>query len=79
MLGSNQWSWLENQLSQNMDILILASSVQVIATNNGFEKWGNFPHERQKLFEMLTKLKKPVVMLSGDRHKAGLIQDGRFV
>ena len=76
MLGSNQWSWLENQLSQNMDILILASSVQVIAKNNGFEKWGNFPNERQKLFEMLTKLKKPVVMLSGDRHKAGLYKMG---
>ena len=59
-----------------MDILILASSIQIIATNNGFEKWGNFPHERQKLFKILKDLNKPVVMLSGDRHKAGLYKMG---
>jgi alkaline phosphatase D len=76
MLGTDQWYWLENQLSQEMDILILASSVQIIATNNGFEKWGNFPHERQRLFKLLNDLNKPVVMLSGDRHKAGLYKMG---
>lgn len=78
ILGTDQWSWLSNQLSQDMDILILASSIQIIATNNGFEKWGNFPHERQRLFKLLNDLNKPVVMLSGDRHKAGLYKMGNL-
>ena len=76
ILGAEQWSWLENQLKQNLDILILASSIQIIATNNGFEKWGNFPHERERLFKLLNETQKPVVMLSGDRHKAGLYKMG---
>ena len=78
MLGVDQWSWLEAQLLTDMDVLILASSVQIIATNHGFEKWGNFPHERERLFKLLGELKKPVVMLSGDRHKAGLYKMGNL-
>ena len=78
MLGVDQWSWLENQLLGDMDVLILASSVQIIATNHGFEKWGNFPHERERLLKLLGELKKPVVMLSGDRHKAGLYKVGNL-
>ncbi len=78
ILGVDQWSWLENQLTQNIDILVLASSIQVIATNHGFEKWGNFPHERQRLFKLLNGIEKPVVMLSGDRHKAGLYRIGNL-
>ena len=78
MLGVDQWSWLEAQLLADMDVLILASSVQIIATNHGFEKWGNFPHERERLFKLLGELNKPVVMLSGDRHKAGLYKMGNL-
>jgi alkaline phosphatase D len=78
MLGVDQWSWLETQLLGDMDVLILASSVQIIATNHGFEKWGNFPHERERLFKLLGELKNPVVMLSGDRHKAGLYKMGNL-
>ena len=78
MLGVDQWSWLEAQLLTDMDVLILASSVQIIATNHGFEKWGNFPHERERLFKLLGELNKPVVMLSGDRHKAGLYKMGNL-
>jgi len=78
VLGPDQWSWLENQLAEDLDILILASSIQIIATNHGFEKWGNFPHERERLLGLLNKLNKPVVMLSGDRHKAGLYKIGNL-
>jgi alkaline phosphatase D len=78
MLGVDQWSWLETQLLTDMDVLILASSVQIIATNHGFEKWGNFPHERERLFKLLGELNKPVIMLSGDRHKAGLYKMGNL-
>ena len=76
MLGEDQWNWLTNELDQKTDLNIIVSSVQVIPTNHGFEKWGNFPHERQKLFKILKDLNKPVVMLSGDRHKAGLYKMG---
>ena len=72
ILGKVQWKWLENELSKEADMIILASSIQVIANNHGFEKWGNFPHERTRLLELLNQTKKTVIIVSGDRHKAGI-------
>lgn len=70
ILGDKQWEWLEKELNDSQaDIHIIASSIQVIPMQHGYEKWFNFPKERQKLFNMLAKKKiKNVVFLSGDRH-----------
>ena len=54
--------------------MILASSIQVLATEHRFEKWSNIPNERKKLLTLLENLNSRVIVVSGDRHRAGLYQ-----
>ncbi|EAQ41320.2 alkaline phosphatase D family protein [Polaribacter sp. MED152] len=70
ILGKSQWSWLEKELnSSTADFNIIVSSIQVLSSEHGFETWGNFPHEVEKLKETIIKSKaKGVLILSGDRH-----------
>jgi alkaline phosphatase D len=71
ILGETQWQWLEAQLKQPADLRIIASSIQVVPDQHGWEKWGNFPHERKRLFELIRATRaEGVVLLSGDRHHA---------
>ena len=73
-LGDEQWEWLTDTLKQEHDLLILASSIQVLATEHRFEKWSNIPSERNKLLTLLESLDSRVIVVSGDRHRAGLYQ-----
>jgi alkaline phosphatase D len=73
LLGVEQWNWLEKELKNSeADLNIIVSGIQVLSEEHGFESWGgNFPHERDKLFDMLKTSKvKNVLFLSGDRHIA---------
>lgn len=71
MLGDAQWRWLEEQLQIPAELRIIGSGVQVIAEEHGWEMWGNFPHERKRLFEVIRRTKaQGVLFLSGDRHLA---------
>ena len=79
ILGEDQWKWLEETLKKESDLIVIISSIQILPTNHGFEKWHNFPHERLKLLNLLKSKRKPVVLLSGDRHKAGLYKDGEII
>ena len=79
ILGREQWNWLKDQLSQPHDVLILATSIQLLATNHRFEKWANFPHERAKLISMLEKLDSTVLIVSGDRHRGGIYKRGNLI
>ena len=79
ILGREQWNWLKDQLSQPHDVLILATSIQLLATNHRFEKWGNFPHERATLISMLEKLDSTVLIVSGDRHRGGIYKRGNLI
>ena len=73
MLGEAQWNWLERQLRQPADIRIVASSIQCVAEAAGQETWSNLPHERQRLFDLITKTcAGGVLIISGDRHWAEL-------
>jgi alkaline phosphatase D len=73
ILGDEQWDWLEDQLRETADLKILVSSIQVIADMDQKEKWGNFPKEKQKLYDLIARTKpKNLVILSGDRHFASL-------
>ena len=73
-LGDKQWEWLKDTVNQEHDLLILASSIQVLATEHRFEKWSNIPKERDKLLTLLESLDSRVIVVSGDRHRAGLYQ-----
>jgi alkaline phosphatase D len=71
MLGDAQWKWLEEQLRAPAEFRILASSVQVLPTQHGWEMWGLFPRERQRLLNLIRDTKAGgVVFISGDRHLA---------
>ena len=74
ILGDIQWEWLKETVKQEHDLLILASSIQVLATEHRFEKWSNIPNERSKLLLLLENLDSRVIVVSGDRHRAGLYQ-----
>lgn len=70
LLGDAQWKWLENELSNSKaDYHIIVSSIQIWSDEHGFETWGNFPHEVEKLKTILNKHQpKNILMFSGDRH-----------
>jgi alkaline phosphatase D len=73
MLGPAQWKWLEEQLRQPAEIRLIFSSIQVVSQEHGGEKWMNFPHERERLFRLLsTTNARGVIFFSGDRHLAEL-------
>lgn len=73
LLGEDQWAWLEQQLRQPAEVRIICSSIQVISDEHGWEKWDNFPHERDRLIALLNETKaQGAIFISGDRHFAEL-------
>lgn len=77
VLGESQWEWLTQTLdSSNADLIVILSSIQVLATDHPYEKWSNFPLERARLISMLSSAaqNKTVITLSGDRHRSGFYQ-----
>lgn len=69
VLGEPQWKWLESELRKKADLRFIVSSYQLIPNDPTFEKWGNFPKERQRFFDLLVKTKaKNSIIISGDRH-----------
>jgi alkaline phosphatase D len=76
MLGETQWSWLAAELRKPAEVRLLVSSIQVLAEGHGWERWGNFPLERQKLIDTIREAgAKGVVLLSGDRHIGALYRE----
>lgn len=73
LLGGAQWKWLEAQLQVPADVRIIASSIQMISYEKGMENWGNVPHERKRLFDLLKKYHADhTFAISGDVHFAEL-------
>jgi alkaline phosphatase D len=73
MLGEAQWAWLAEQLRAPAELRLVVSSVQVLAEQHGFERWGNLPLERQKLLDLIAQTgARGVVIVSGDRHIGAL-------
>lgn len=72
ILGEVQWNWLEGELrNSEAAIHIIGSGIQFIPEEHGWEKWANFPHSRQRFFDLLNQYKPSgTVLISGDRHIA---------
>lgn len=72
MLGEAQWKWLASELKNNdAAITIIANGSQVLSRFHPYEKWGNYPASRKKLFKMISTFRPSgVILLSGDRHHA---------
>ncbi len=70
ILGNAQWDWLKEELyTSDADFNIIVSSIQFLSREHGFETWGNFPLEVEKMENMIIGSgAKGVILLSGDRH-----------
>jgi alkaline phosphatase D len=82
MLGDAQWKWLEEELnSSTARVNFIVSGVQFLPTEHVYEKWANFPKEREKLLDLIARsgAQTPVLM-SGDRHISEIMKlvDTRF-
>ena len=82
ILGRNQWAWLEQSIyNSTADAVVILSSIQILATNHPYEKWNNFPLERERLLELIAHASKnkTILAISGDRHRSGIYQNDYFV
>ncbi|MFN4764284.1 alkaline phosphatase D family protein [Gillisia sp. Q332] len=70
VLGEEQWKWLERELKNSKaDFNLIVSSIQLLSAEHGFETWGNFPKEMEKLKALISSSNaENIVLLSGDRH-----------
>lgn len=78
LLGEAQWDWLAERLAEPADLRLLLSGIQVVAEGHGFEHWGLFPHEQQRLLDLMARQRASgVLLLSGDRHIGGVYRRSR--
>ncbi len=57
------------QLRKPAEIRLIASGTQIVADEKAMEEWGNFPNERQRLFDLIDETAADgVVLLSGNVH-----------
>jgi alkaline phosphatase D len=71
ILGEKQWEWLGGHLAKpGAELVVIGSSIQVLADQHRFEKWGNFPKAKERLFRLIRETDAHVVLVSGDRHHA---------
>ncbi|SIN59820.1 alkaline phosphatase D [Parasphingorhabdus marina DSM 22363] len=76
LLGEAQWTWLSKQLAKPADLRIIVSSIQILTDAHGYEKWGNMPLERERLYAALKgRSGGDILMLSGDRHSGAIYSD----
>ena len=69
MLGESQWQWLEEQLKKPAEIRLICSGTQIVNDSKGMQEWGNFPHERKRLFDLIASSRaNGVLLLSGNVH-----------
>ncbi|MFP6796453.1 MAG: alkaline phosphatase D family protein [Pseudomonadales bacterium] len=69
ILGRAQWQWLEERLQEPADVRVIASSIQVVADQHCWERWGAFPKERARLFRLIASSgARNIFFVSGDRH-----------
>lgn len=70
-LGEDQWRWLEAQLRKPAEVRLLATSIQLVSEEHGWEAWSRIPAERERLLALLASTgAEGVIALSGDRHAA---------
>ncbi len=75
LLGEAQWAWFTKELaSDDFELLVIGSSLNVTSPTTGFglEGWNAFGAERKRLYQLLSTVTCPTLILSGDRHQADL-------
>jgi len=76
ILGDEQWLWLSQELEKPADVRFIVTSIQIVAYEHSWEGWGMFPHERDRMYQLITdKQANGVVFISGDRHLMEISKD----
>jgi alkaline phosphatase D len=76
ILGHEQWQWLGQELEKEADVRFVVTSIQLVAYEHAWEGWGMFPHERDRMYQLISDKKaNGVVFLSGDRHLMEISKD----
>lgn len=71
MLGERQWQWLKAETERPADLRVLVSSTPVLSDDYLGERWGAFPLERDRLYQLMASAKTGKwLILTGDRHFA---------
>ena len=71
MMSDEQWTWLKEELAKPAKVRIICSSSQFCTEHNGYEAWANFPHEQERLYQVLRDTKaENAFIISGDVHIA---------
>jgi len=79
ILGETQWAWFHEQLRRPANVRIIGSSIQVLANQHYYEKWGNFPAERVRFMQAIRDTQATgVIVVSGDRHSAEISRNDRL-
>lgn len=69
LLGEAQWRWLEQQLRTPADLRVIATSIQFGHSYNGWESWTLFPHERERMIDLIQGTgASGALFISGDVH-----------
>ncbi|AWT58911.1 MAG: hypothetical protein DF168_00083 [Candidatus Moanabacter tarae] len=70
ILGESQWEFLRSELqASTAQLIFICSGTQILAFDQTFENWGNFPRSRQRLLDLIRASQKGgIILLSGDRH-----------
>lgn len=70
VLGINQWQWLEQELREESDLILIVSGFQILLDrHSGSETWDKFPKAKQRLFNTIREAKaENVLFLTGDQH-----------
>ena len=76
ILGDKQWQWLAQELEKPADVRFIVTSIQIVAYEHAWEGWGMFPHERDRMYQLIADKKaNGIVFISGDRHLMEISKD----
>lgn len=76
LLGAAQWSWLEQELKKPADLRIIASSIQFVSPEHRWEKWANFPQDKERMLALLDRMQvNNAFVISGDMHYGELSRE----
>lgn len=77
ILGPKQWQWFIAELDRSeADVHVIGGGIQFLAEEHGFEKWADYPTERERLLRVIDMLNVPnPILISGDRHLAEMAVD----
>lgn len=69
LLGAAQRAWLETTLlASTADLHIFVSGTQILSAEHKYEKWADYPADREWLLQQIATRDRPTLLVSGDRH-----------